>query len=123
MARMRSENRMKHKASLRSVKPTVNNSLPESMYHPIVKAKKEQMIEDRCSEIEKANRVLLERMTCILAGPGSNFPQHQKGYMPPIPAYQMKRAPGMSSRDESVRSRRGKTVTKSLNIAQRNQDA
>lgn len=47
MARMRSENRMKHKASLRSVKPTVNNSLPESMYHPIVKAKKEQMIEGK----------------------------------------------------------------------------
>ncbi len=31
---------------------------------------------DRCTEIEKANRVLLERMTCILAGPGSNFPQN-----------------------------------------------
>ena len=50
------------------------------------------MYADRCSEIEKANRVLLERMTCILAGPGQNFPQHQKGYMPPIPAYQTKKS-------------------------------
>ena len=103
------------------------------MFHPIVKAKKEQMIEgkqrelcadgisliclvsclDRCSEIEKANRVLLERMTCILAGPGTNFPQHQKGYMPPIPAYQIKK--GREKRDDSVRSRRTKAVTKSLN--------
>lgn len=48
------------------------------------------VILDRCSEIEKANRHLLERMTCILAGQGENFPQHQKGYMPPIPAYQSK---------------------------------
>ena len=39
--RMRQESRTKHKASLRAVKPTVDNSLPESMYHPIVKAKKE----------------------------------------------------------------------------------
>lgn len=31
--------------------------------------------------------MLLEKMTSILAGPGSNFPQHQKGYMPPIPAF------------------------------------
>mmetsp|Transcript_26377 Transcript_26377/g.35239 ORF Transcript_26377/g.35239 Transcript_26377/m.35239 type:complete len:94 (+) Transcript_26377:156-437(+) len=93
------------------------------MYHPIVKAKKEQMIEDRCSEIEKANRVLLERMTCILAGPGQNFPQHQKGYMPPIPAYQMKKAPARERRDESVRSRRTKTVTKSLNQTVRNQES
>jgi len=26
-------------------------------------------------------------MTGILAGAGTNFPQNQKGYMPPIPAY------------------------------------
>lgn len=42
--RMRLEHRQKHKISLRTVRPTVDNSLPESMYHPIVKAKKEQMI-------------------------------------------------------------------------------
>ena len=42
------------------------------------------MLEDRCTQIEKANRILLERMTEILAGPGDNFPQHKKGYMPPI---------------------------------------
>ena len=39
---------------------------------------------DRCTQIEKSNRILLERMTQILAGPGENFPQHKKGYMPPI---------------------------------------
>jgi len=33
--------------NLRDVKPSVDNSLPNSMYHPIVKAKKEQMIEGK----------------------------------------------------------------------------
>ena len=32
---------------LRNVKPSVDNALPNSMYHPIVKAKKEQMIEGK----------------------------------------------------------------------------
>ena len=47
MARMRLENKRKHKSSLRAVKPSVDNALPDSMYHPIVKAKKEQMIEGK----------------------------------------------------------------------------
>ena len=47
MERMRQETRKKHKQNLRAVKPTVDNALPESMYHPIVKAKKEQMIEGK----------------------------------------------------------------------------
>ena len=42
---------------------------------------------ERCTEIEKANRILLEKMTSILAGPGANFPQNKKGYMPPIPHF------------------------------------
>ena len=47
MHRMRQESRQKHKEMLRNVKPSVDNSLPSSMYHPIVKAKKEQMIEGK----------------------------------------------------------------------------
>jgi hypothetical protein len=84
---MRQEHKYKHKDHVRNAKGRVDNALPESMYHPIVKHKKEQMIEDRCTEIEKANRILLEKMTSILAGPGVNFPQNQRGYMPPIPHY------------------------------------
>ena len=83
---------------------------------------------DRCSEIERQNRVLLEKMTCILAGQGENFPQHQKVYMPPIPDWKSKkhlRAPSGRSRgnDSNMRSnlRRNKgAVTKSLNQGARN---
>ena len=47
MHRMRQEHRHKHKDIIRNIKPTVDNSLPNSMFHPIVKAKKEQMIEGK----------------------------------------------------------------------------
>ena len=78
---------------------------------------------DRCSEIEKANRHLLEKMTCILAGQGQNFPQHQKGYMPPIPAYQVKPPRQEKAQVTSLRSRRTKgAVTKSLNGNARTQE-
>ena len=46
-ARVRQEQRYKHKEMLRTIKGRVDNSLPESMYHPIVKHKKEQMIEGK----------------------------------------------------------------------------
>lgn len=45
--RIRHQSRQKHKAMLRNIKSSVDNGLPESMYHPIVKAKKEQMIEGK----------------------------------------------------------------------------
>ena len=46
-SRTRQENLVKHKHALREMKPSIDNSLPSSMYHPIVKAKKEQMIEGK----------------------------------------------------------------------------
>jgi hypothetical protein len=40
-------------------------------------------VSDRCTEIEKANRILLERMTEILAGPGQIFTKKSYG-LPPV---------------------------------------
>ena len=45
--RTRQDNLFKHKVAIRAMKPSIDNSLPTSMYHPIVKAKKEQMIEGK----------------------------------------------------------------------------
>ena len=45
--RTRQDNLFKHKVAIRAMKPAIDNSLPTSMYHPIVKAKKEQMIEGK----------------------------------------------------------------------------
>ena len=57
-ARMRQDSRSKHKAMLRNVKPSVDNSLPESMFHPIVKAKKEQMIEGKSHFLSDCKTVM-----------------------------------------------------------------
>ena len=45
--RTRQDNLFRHKVAIRHMKPSIDNSLPNSMYHPIVKAKKEQMIEGK----------------------------------------------------------------------------
>ena len=39
--RVRQDQKIKHKHMVRNIKGRVDNSLPESMYHPIVKHKKE----------------------------------------------------------------------------------
>lgn len=56
----------------------VDNTEPSSLKYPLIKTKKEQILEgknqilfnnyllDRCTEIEKANRILLEKMTNIM---------------------------------------------------------
>ena len=69
-----------HYRRINSVQKGIDNNLPSSYDYPIVKLKKEQQIEgkcfvltksavERCVEIERDNRNLLERMTKILAGP------------------------------------------------------
>ena len=45
--RIRLENHARHRMSVREQKPVIDNGLPKSMYHPIVKLKKEQMIEGK----------------------------------------------------------------------------
>ena len=71
---------------------------------------------ERCTEIEKANRILLEKMTSILAGPGANFPQNQKGYMPPIPHFQKKKARSRSKSADKIE--RGVHVKKKSAVSQ-----
>ena len=44
---MRQESHIRHRMQVRSAKGVVDNALPSAMYHPIVKHKKEQMIEGK----------------------------------------------------------------------------
>ena len=62
-----------HRKKVQTTTARVDNNLPNSYKYPIVKSKKEMIIEDRCNEIEKANRILLQRMTSILAGPATHM--------------------------------------------------
>jgi hypothetical protein len=61
-----------HKQKLQTTTARIDNSKPSALQYPIIKAKKERIIEERCTEIEKANRILLERMTSILKGPATH---------------------------------------------------
>lgn len=45
--RMRKDHQVRHKSTLRSVRSTVDNGMPEALYHPIVKAKPNMMIEGK----------------------------------------------------------------------------
>ena len=71
-----------HKININQTRPVIDNSEPFSLKYPIVKTKKELIIEgkllffklfltelyiERCTEIEKANRLLLEKMASIMS--------------------------------------------------------
>jgi hypothetical protein len=58
-----------HMQKLRSVKPTIDLGKPQKFKHLKSRAKKEQMLEDRYTEIERENRILLEKMTSIMQKP------------------------------------------------------
>lgn len=58
-----------HQQRLREVKPTVSLRQPTNFKHLKSRAKKEQMLEDRYTEIERENRILLEKMTSIMQKP------------------------------------------------------
>lgn len=58
-----------HMRKLRNIKPTINMRKPKAFKHLKSRAKKEQMLEDRYTEIERENRILLEKMTSIMQKP------------------------------------------------------
>lgn len=55
-----------HRAKLQSVKPQIDAKCPARFTHLRKKAKKEQLLEERYTEIERENRILLEKMTNIM---------------------------------------------------------
>ena len=69
------ENRRTHKKKIRDTRCVVDNKLPLALKYPHIKSKKELIIEERCTQIEKSNRLLLEKMTNILAGPATHHQQ------------------------------------------------
>ena len=58
--------RRKHLEGIKYAKRMVDNAPPTSMSFLRRNPKKEQMIEDRYTEIERANRILLEKMSNII---------------------------------------------------------
>jgi len=57
-----------HKRNLYEAKAVTDNKKPNALRFPLVKSKRKQIEEDRLTEIEKENRLLLEKMTLIMQG-------------------------------------------------------
>lgn len=58
-----------HRARLKSIKPSIDNQEPRVFTHLHTKKKREQLLLDRYSQIEKENRILLEKMAEIMGRP------------------------------------------------------
>eukprot|EP01029_Cantina_marsupialis_P021055 TRINITY_DN4_c0_g6_i1.p1 TRINITY_DN4_c0_g6~~TRINITY_DN4_c0_g6_i1.p1 ORF type:complete len:384 (+),score=137.02 TRINITY_DN4_c0_g6_i1:73-1224(+) len=60
------KNRQMHLKKLKSIKSTVDNGKPKKHAHLRRNLKKEQMMDERYSEIERENRILLSKMSSIM---------------------------------------------------------
>lgn len=59
-------NQDKHRRNLASMKCSIDNKPPQTFAHLQRNQKKEQMMEERYAEIERDNRLLLEKMSGIM---------------------------------------------------------
>ena len=57
-----------HKRRLRAARPAIDTRAPRRFGHIQYKAKKERLQEERFTEIERENRILLEKMHRIMNG-------------------------------------------------------
>jgi Hemingway/CFA97 len=60
-------NRRIHAEKLKNMQSRVNSGSPMKFSHLKFKAKREQIVEDRLTEIERENRILLEKMSSIMS--------------------------------------------------------
>jgi hypothetical protein len=74
--RLEKQRQARHREKLSSIRPNIDNGLPASSHltHLRVNYKRDQLTEDRCTEIDRANRILLRRMSDIIRKPSTDFP-------------------------------------------------
>jgi hypothetical protein len=67
----------RHKERIRNMKPQIDTRPPmvANLDHIRINLKKEQMMEDRYSEIDRDNRILLKKMTEIMQQQGATLPK------------------------------------------------
>jgi hypothetical protein len=98
----REKERKIHLQKLRSVKPTIDLNRPKTFKHLKSRAKKEQMLEDRYTEIERENRILLEKMTSIMQKPNRTTSQSFSNERFAIQSAQMKKSLNRASRKQEL---------------------
>lgn len=65
------QNKKNHQKKIKEMKPSVDTFLPSSFNLTNNKKKKEQIINERYTEIDRENRILLEKITNIMQKPQS----------------------------------------------------
>ena len=57
-----------HKKKILEMRPVLDTSAPTACRYPIINTKRDQQEEERITQIEKQNRLLLEKMQNIMHG-------------------------------------------------------
>lgn len=91
-----------HMQKLRSVKPTISLRKPKTFKHLKSRAKKEQMLEDRYTEIERENRILLEKMTSIMQKPNRTSTSFNNDRFTNYPGFVSKKSLNRASRKQQL---------------------
>jgi hypothetical protein len=60
-----------HQKKIKEMKPDIDNKAPSTFQFLSSRKKKEQIQEDKFSEIERANKLLLEKITTIMQKPNN----------------------------------------------------
>jgi E3 ubiquitin-protein ligase TRIP12 len=68
-----------HQNRLQTARPRVDSASPRPCPHLKHRLKQQQLAEDRCTEIERANRILLEKMAIVLSTKPRNYPLLRPG--------------------------------------------
>lgn len=80
-----------HRAKLTTIKSSIDNSEPHRPTHLRKNLKKEQMKEERYAEIERENRILLEKMSFIMQNESLDNKNQAVGYSHSLNKEQRKR--------------------------------
>lgn len=65
------QNKKNHQKKMKEMKPSVDTYLPSNFNMTNNKKKKEQIINERCTEIGRENKILLDKITNIMQKPQS----------------------------------------------------
>jgi hypothetical protein len=80
-----------HRSKLNTIKSSIDNSEPHRPTHLRKNLKKEQMKEERYAEIERENRILLEKMSFIMQSDSLDNKNQSIGYSHSLNKEQRKR--------------------------------
>lgn len=104
-----------HQYRLQTARPRVDSASPRPCLHLKQRLKQQQLAEDRCTEIERANRILLEKMSIVLSAKRPNYPLLRPGSLNRLVR---KRALATISSENQALLRRLKQQTPNYSAAQ-----